>query len=283
MANEPQTPQLIKPIPPQIVNEGANFGPIDLNLYIEGANRFQATLADGSPLTKGIICTSDGILSGIPASGTQGVYNLLITIENEEGSVLTTNIDLTIKERYNFTERSDELTSRKNKIWQSLLGGLELPSLEELSQLPITKEDIQYLIERYASFTVWDVFNLEPPSVKQIIELPGQSPHFNIYDCGSCLVSAPKELYSEHRTIEDAVQTARVVAREAVNRDWTVELAGTERVARAAWMEILQLGELSGKKIHVVSYQPSERDVELLNMIVETRKKEMEIGARPAS
>jgi hypothetical protein len=117
----------------------------------------------------------------------------------------------------------------------------------------------------------------------QLIELPGQSPHFNVYDCGSCLIGGPKELYSKERTIEDALRTARAMGKEVFQRGWTVELAGTDRVVRAAWLEIAQLGELTGKKLHIVSYQPSERDVEVLNMILETRRKALEAGIKPIS
>jgi hypothetical protein len=277
-------PHLITPIPAQIINEGANFGPLNLNDYISAPldARFIAELADGRPLSQGLICTSGGMVTGIPAPGTQGNYSVLVTVETENASPFNTTFELTIKERYNFTERSDELTQRKNKVWQSLLSGISFPDIADLINMPVTKEDVQYLLERYGSFTMWDVFNLDPPGIKHQLELPMQNPHYNIYDCGSCIVGAPKELYSDERTFEDAVQTVRAMARVVHERGWTVELGGTRRLMRAAWLEFQQLDEFSDKKIHVVSYQPTERDVKVLEMVLEAQKRR-DIGSKPAS
>ena len=44
MADQPQAPILVNPIPTQIVNEGANFGPFNLNEYIESPNAASGTV-----------------------------------------------------------------------------------------------------------------------------------------------------------------------------------------------------------------------------------------------
>lgn len=102
MANPPI---LVKPIPPQIVNEGAPFGPFNLNEYIKlqdqdgDSLQFTATLTSGATLPKGLTCTAEGIIQGIPAKGTQGVYDLAVVAENSSGTPLTAEFKLSIKER----------------------------------------------------------------------------------------------------------------------------------------------------------------------------------------
>src|SRR5579885_2578803 len=94
-------PVLVKPVPPQTINELASYGPFDLKNFIqapEGSQppRFSAELTDGKPFPKGMICTGDGIVTGIPAKGTQGVYEVMVTAENDAGKV-TTTFAVTIK------------------------------------------------------------------------------------------------------------------------------------------------------------------------------------------
>src|SRR5665811_1280132 len=84
-------PILIKPVPAQIVNEQAAYGPFDLKEFIQTPDkklnlRFQGGLADGGALPKGMICTEDGILTGIPAKGTQGNYEIKVTVQNDDGA-----------------------------------------------------------------------------------------------------------------------------------------------------------------------------------------------------
>ncbi len=68
-------PFLVAPIPNQVINERAAYSPLDLKQFIQSdegnaAARFTAHLADDQGLPKGMICTSDGILTGIPAQDT---------------------------------------------------------------------------------------------------------------------------------------------------------------------------------------------------------------------
>src|SRR3990167_9339766 len=85
-------PILINPIPPQVVNERSTFGPFDLKDFIqvtEGSPhaRFRAELKSGEPLPKGMICTEDGIITGIPGKETHGDYEIVVTAENASGSI----------------------------------------------------------------------------------------------------------------------------------------------------------------------------------------------------
>src|SRR3990167_941369 len=91
-----------KSIPPQSTNEGATFGPFIIRDYVQAspeemaAFHFQVTLSNGEPLPNGLICTDDGILSGIPAKGTDGYYEIDLTANNQAGVFHTATFSLTI-------------------------------------------------------------------------------------------------------------------------------------------------------------------------------------------
>lgn len=263
-----QPPILIKAIPPQIVNEGAAFGPLNLNNFIQspaesGVVQFVAELSDGRALTKGLICTSNGTLSGIPALGTQGTYELVILAKNASDAPLTTKFTLTIKERISMVQGHQYFTDLKSKVWEALGQDLPLPEMGNLVERPLTLVEVYYLMQRFATLTVWDVNNLESPSDKIVLQLEGTSKHFQIYDRGSCLIGAPKDLFSYDRTLEDALQTARVMAREVYKRGWVVELAGFNKMVRASWVEAQLLASKYGKPLEILHYQPTEADQRL--------------------
>src|SRR5436190_3614750 len=154
-------PTLIKPIHPQITNERAAFGPFNLKEYIqspEGTNlRFSAGLKDGRALPTGLICTGDGIITGIPGKETQGTYEVIITATNNDGTTETEFV-FTIKPSMSgSTNYSDQL---KTQVWQALAEHLPIPDLAELYDRPISIRDIYYLWERWGILTIWDAFNL---------------------------------------------------------------------------------------------------------------------------
>jgi hypothetical protein len=261
----PKSPILVKPVPPQIVNEGAAYGPFDLKKFIRspdaesGEVTFFAELADGSALPKGLICTNNGIISGIPAPGTQRDYQIVIVAENDSGVPFTTQFPFTIKQR--IMMGAGPLDQVKSKVWEALSQNLPLPEFEDFLNRPVTLIEIYYLLERFATLTVWDVFNLDPPGEKHLLNLEGASPHYNVYDRGSCIVAAPKDLFSHARTLEDALQTARAVAREVYKRNWTIELAGFDKMNRASWVELQLLAKQYGKSIEILRYTPSQEDL----------------------
>jgi hypothetical protein len=263
---EPQPLVLIKAIPSQIVNEGAAWGPLNLNDFISSSDpddktvQFTAELSDGRALTRGLICTESGTLGGIPAAGTQGVYEIVILAENAEGEDLTTKFTLTIKERISLLEGHQYFTDLKSKVWEALGQNLPLPDMQSLIDRPLTLVEVYYLMQRFATMTIWDVHNLEVPGEKTELQLTDASPHFCIYDQGSCLVGAPRDLFSYERTLEDALQTARVMAREVYKRGWTIELTGFNKMVRASWVEIQLLVHKHGKPLEVLHYEPTESD-----------------------
>ncbi len=140
---------------------------------------------------------------------------------------------------------------------------MPLPVMNDVVNRPVTPQEVYYLLQRWATLTIWDAYNLDAPSSKTLLQLPGASPHYAIYDCGSCLVAAPKDLYSYQRTLEDALQSARVLAREVYQRGWTIEFAGFNKMVRAAWVELQVLGDLHKKPLEILHYTPTADDVRL--------------------
>jgi hypothetical protein len=262
-------PVLTKPIPSQIVNEGATFGPLNLSDFIQppdpesGPVQFVAELSDGRALPKGLICIASGTLSGIPAAGTLGSYEIIVTASLPAGDSLSARFNLTIKERITIGQSHHYFTDLKAKVWEALGQNLPLPELSEMLDRPLTLVELYYLMQRFATLTIWDVYNLDTPSDKIALNLEGASSHYHIYDRGSCIVGVPKDLFSHERTLEDALQTARVMAREVYKRGWTVELAGFNKMVRASWIEIQLLVNKHGKPLEVLHYEPTEADYKL--------------------
>ncbi|HSW69001.1 MAG TPA: Ig domain-containing protein [Gammaproteobacteria bacterium] len=266
---------LKKPIPPQIVNEGAAFGPLRLLEFIESDSKiiFRAELINGSPLPKGLICTTDGIINGIPAADTQGSYKILITAINDETDQFTTEFDLTINPRLRMDENSHLYRKLKAEVWEALGKNLPLPDMGEILERPITLNEIYYLLQRFATLTIWDVYNLDFPGPLKTLNLEGVSKHYHVYDRGCCIVGAPIDLFSHERTLEDAMQTARAIAREVYKRGWVIEFAGFDKMVRTAWVELQVLGDQFGKPLEILHYTPTPGDVKIY--VAEAKSKDL--------
>ena len=260
-----EAPLIIKPIPPQVINEMASFSPFDLKDFIQskdGALQFSAGLQDGKALPKGMICTSDGILTGIPAKGTQGNYDVVVTASNEAGSV-TADFTLAIKPSLATSTEPDYIDKLKSQVWSALEKNMPIPDLTAMLERDITPMDLYYLLERWGTLTIYDAFNLDPPGAKTALTLEGVSKHYDVFDRGSCVVMCPKDLFSHERTMEDGLQTSRAIAREVYKRGWTVELVGFDKLSRAAWVELQHLGDKFGKRLEIINFVPTSRDLDL--------------------
>lgn len=260
----PALPQLLQSILPQVVTEGAPFGPLDLNDFIcspdeeSGIIYFSAEQADGQPLPPGFICTADGMISGIPQ--VSGSYTITVIAKNDMGE-FTTQFPLTVVEKQS-AEGYLYATDLKSKVWEALGNNLPLPEMGDLFNRPLSAIEIYYLLQRYATLTIWDVYNLDPPGEKKLIDV-GASEHYHVYDRGSCIIGAPKDLFTYERTLADALHTAKAMAREAYNRGWTIEFAGFNKMVRAGWVELQVLSDLYGKSIEILHFQPTEADIKL--------------------
>ncbi|VVC75204.1 hypothetical protein AQUSIP_04910 [Aquicella siphonis] len=257
-------PVLIKPLPAQVVNELASLGPVDLKNFIQApegspAIRFSAALKSGQMLPKGLILTGDGILTGIPAGGTEGLHEVVVTAQNESDT-LTATFLLTIKPSLASNE-AQYIDKLKAQVWDALQQQLPVPDLGGVLSLPITKLDIYYILERWGTLTIWDAFNLDAPSEKKLLNIAGVSPHYQVFDRGSSLIMCPRDLFSHERTIRDGILTAQAMAQEIYKRGWTIEMAGLDKWTRAAWMEFQLLGDKHGKHLEIINYQPSEEEL----------------------
>lgn len=262
-------PRLINPIPKQTINELAGFHPFDLQSFFESDSpmRFSALQKNGAALPKGMICTGNGSLTGIPAKGTIGTYEIIVTAHNEEGESIA-EFTLQIRESLVNTETDAPFQQIKSQVWEAVDKNLPIPDLSELLNRDISPVEIYYLLERWSMLKIWDAFNLDAPGPLTPITLEGASEHYAIYDRGSCLVAAPKDLFSHERTTEDAFMTARALAKEAFTRGWTMDLVGIDKLTRTAWAEVQRLNQLYGRNTEVVNYIVGDQDLRLFNEIM---------------
>lgn len=267
---------LVKAIPNQVINEGAAYKPFDLKQFIQAkeansALRFQAGLADGRPLPQGLICTADGTLSGIPARGTEGNYLVVIKAENIEGETLSAEFSLLIKP-VNVVQQHDLLRDLKSQVWDAVGKGLPVPEFPDLNAMltwPVTPLDVYYLLERFAYLTIWDAYNPDSPGEAQLLILKGVSVHYQVFDRGSCIVGAPKDLFSYARTPQDALVTAKAMAEEVYKRGWTIEFSGFDKMVRAAWVKLQILAKQQGKAVEILHYIPPAEDAAIFTKELE--------------
>jgi len=270
---------LLKAVPDQCLNEGAGFKPLDLKIFIKLADartqlRFHAALKNGSPLPKGLICTPEGIVSGIPAKGTAENYVILVTAEDIEGETFSLEFNLLIKQ-INVADQRTIIQALKTQIWQAMQTGQPIPTMADLGDVfnwPITPFDVYYLLERFAFLTVWNAHNLDAPGPLNLLSLKGASPHYLVYDRGSCLTGAPKDLFTHARTIQDTYMTARAMADEVYQRGWSIEFSGFDKMVRMAWVRLQILGNQQGKFLEILNYSPPQADTIIYNKEIEALK-----------
>ncbi|MDR3491519.1 MAG: hypothetical protein P4M12_05655 [Gammaproteobacteria bacterium] len=272
-------PFLAAPIPPLHTHVGAAFGPIDLWEYVKaddnsGDLTFVAGLANGNGLPQGVICTRDGFLTGIPAKDTEGTHNVVLEVKSLAPEVLKVECTLTINARPEVGEVTP-LGEIKAQIWDAVGHNLPLPDLADIVNRPVTSAEVYYLLQRFAVLTIWDIYNLEPAGEKTLLTLKGASEHYNVYDRGSCLVAAPKDLFSHERTLEDALKTARAMAGEVYKRGWTIEFSGFNKMARAAWVEVQILGDKHGKPLEVLHYDATSEDIRVYAAQAQSRAQDL--------
>lgn len=283
MATSPQPPVLINPFTDQITNVGSAFGPININDYIQsldalsGKIKFTVTLKNGKPLPQGLYVSSTPEIIGIPAKGTEGSYDVLVIAENNSTLPFKTTFKLTILPRIEYQTKDglqfdDDLPDEKfirdlkKQIWDAIGHDKPQPDIGDLFVRPVRALDVLYLLERWATLTIWDAFNLDPSDEKHPIELEGCSPHYVVYDKGNCLIAAPVDLFSHQRTLGDAIQTAQAMAREVYKRGWTVEFSGYDKMKRAAWVELQLLGDHFGKQLDILHFSPNSTDEMIYEM-----------------
>jgi hypothetical protein len=260
-------PVLVKPLPLLDMHADTPFA-INLSDYISspdgGIVKFycEDAVTTGT-LPDGLICTEDGLLGGIPKTETVGNYSYVIIAENDSKDSLVVPLELKVTPK-NAADDPDFLANIKPQVWDALGKDLPTPSLQDILTRPITATEIYYLLQRFASLTIWDVSNLNTPAEKTLIALPEANKYYNIFDMGSCLVGAPKDLFTHERTLADALQTAQVMAREAHKRFHTIEFSGFNKMISAAYVEMQVLTNTTGKQLNILHYTPKPLELDMV-------------------
>ena len=159
---------------------------------------------------------------------------------------------------------AEAVNALKQGAWKALNEGQPHPDLSALLERGVTPLDVHCLLERWASLTIYDAFNLASPSPKKPLSLPGASKHFVVYDEGSRLVMGPKDLFSHEYTLGDGLKTAESLAAEAFRRNWAVDLVGYEKYRRAAGIILHALSLQSGHRVEILNFSLSLKDEELV-------------------
>jgi hypothetical protein len=271
-------PIIKKKIPDQTMNEGTSYGPFDFKKYIGTKGKttlqFEVKQTDGAPLPKGLICTEDGILTGIPASETEGVYEIVVIAKNALDKVETT-FNLTVKPSL-LIQGAQYFDQLKAQVWEAINKNLTIPELKELLHRPVTPLDIYHLLERWGTLIIWNASNLDAPSDKKVLTLVGASEHYIVYDQGSRLIATPVDLFSSDRTTADGLKTVQAMAREVHRREWTIELVGYDKWVKAVWVEIQHLNDKMGKKLEIINYTPTLAEMKIYtSQAIETERKSL--------
>ncbi|HCU05027.1 MAG: hypothetical protein A2X77_06130 [Gammaproteobacteria bacterium GWE2_42_36] len=268
-------------------NEGSELTPIDLKTLINNPSNepltFALELSTGGELPAGLTCTAEGIIQGTPAIGThQDVpYDIVVVAQAATTEPLVFAIQLLIlasesnqnNAEYTITEAVDIVDELAFKnYWQSVMENLDLPDLETLLTRKITKSELYYLLERFATFTVWNADDLRLAVDGKAIEINGASSLFQVYDFEVALVASPKDLYATNRTLADCVQTARAMIQEAHHRKWNVELTGYDKMIRAAGIEAARLNKIMADyTMEIENYELTDADFEILNYTLKSK------------
>lgn len=242
------------PLEPIKVTADTPMLPHDLGkLFEDRPSTFTAVGA----LPAGLELTSEGFLRGIPSSVllTGSPHKIKILASENRGD----NVEFTV-ELYVFPPLTpDDIRNRQTKIWDDLSKFGEIQQLlPELLSRPVSKEEIAYLLQRFAYFIVWNADDLRLADNGQAVEIEGLNEHYLAYNFDVCLLVTPKSLYDGNRVILHGDEAARSLIQEAHRRKWQVEFGGHPRMARIAWFEAQRLNEGSEFQMQVKNYTPHE-------------------------
>ncbi len=271
-----EQPKLLEEFLEFSLQAGSEITSIDLKKSIDNPSnislKFSAELSLGGAMPENLTCSEDGVISGILARNTAALlpHSVSVVAEGEAIEPLAFDIYLYIVAAEGAeAEEAEELQPAElefdleqfDQYWKAFNDKLDLPDLEELLTRQITKRDIYYFINKFATLTVWNADDYRPADVGELISIQGESEHFMVYNFDVALVATPKDLYSTSRTMGDALQTARSMVQEAYKRKWNVELAGLDKMVSAGWVEAEWLNKNKDEyKMAVKNFIPSEND-----------------------
>jgi len=235
------------------MTEGRQTRALDLKRALPDDVAFESLhINNPDALPPGIEINDQGILQGKPNQGASLDSPYEISVDfNDERYALTINIQVGIQ------MRPEDIRDRQSQIWQAIATNTDLPDdFADILNRPISKTDIYHLLERFASFIVWNADDRRLAKGGKKIRIRDVSDKFDIYDFDVCLVATPKDLFANNRGLGDALETARGMVKEAHRRRWQVEFGGFDKMAVAGWEQAQSLNQSSRHKMTVKNYEP---------------------------
>lgn len=238
------------------ITEGREMRPFDVKKCatenLEEFREFYLDVVNGGTLPDGVTLGDDGVLRGVPRMGTSisSPFNIVVDVNDESYQV-------PLELRVGAQLRPEDISGRQGKIWKALHESGQMPAeFMEFVDRPISKLDVYHLVERFATFTVWNADDRQLATTGKAIKVREGNDKFTVYDFDVCLVSTPKDLFADNRTLKDAYQTARSMVREAHRRRWHVEFGGFDKMANMAWADVQELNARSRHKMEIRNYTP---------------------------
>lgn len=238
------------------ITEGREMRPFDVKKCAakdhDDFNGFYLDVANGSTLPEGVTLGKDGVIRGVPHMGASigSPYNVIVDINDEV-------YQQPIEFRVGAQMRPEDISGRQGQLWRAFHESSDLPiDFVEFVERPISKLDVYHLVERFASFTVWNADDRRLAATGKQIRIREANDKFLLFDFDVCMVATPKDLFADNRTLNDGYKMATAMVREAHRRRWHVEFGGFDKMANMAWYEVQSLNKRSRHKMDIKNYLP---------------------------
>ena len=253
-------------LPVILLVENRSFEGLSLDFFIHNPSgektEFTAELLDGSPVPSGLSCSEDGVFGGTPIQGTakSEPYTVLFIAQSESTWPLVFDAQMVIvteaeANRLESGEMAAEFMASQpdRELWDKIahqqLSEEELQvKRKEIFERPVTRSELNWLAERWATLTIWNVDDVSLPGTGKLLQIPNASERYSVYDFGVALVAAPNDLFDGKRSFIDAIKAARAMVHEVRHRGWTlIEFTGsTKQIEVPAWIEVQNLNVEKG-------------------------------------
>ena len=151
----------------------------------------------------------------------------------------------------------------------------EKNSANPLATCDLTILWMLYFLKHMSPLIVWNADDVTPESKLEVLDVPKLNQHFHIFDRGSSLVLAPKDLFSHIRTLNDTLSAVKSLVDMIRKKGWSkIEMAGFEILTRMFWVHNEVANALSsGLRVEITHYEPSDLENQLVPKAIAAAKR----------